>query len=75
MFRQPLLLQADLAHSQGEARWAAPGHTAAGRDLMLVFTFRATRIRVMFAWPMSRREREVYRRAESQEAPEADPGA
>ncbi|MDQ3697199.1 MAG: BrnT family toxin [Gemmatimonadota bacterium] len=55
-----------------EARYAAVGQTAAGRRLFLVFTLRGSLIRVISARPMSRREREVYRRAEVDEGKEDD---
>ena len=71
-FAEPLVVQADVAHSQREVRHAALGQTAAGRPLFLIFMLRATLICVISARPMSRREREVYRRAESQDRDEED---
>lgn len=74
-FHQPLVVQVDLAHSGREARYAALGQTSAGRRLFLVFTLRGALIRVISARPMSRREREVYRRAEVDEGQEDDQGS
>ena len=74
-FIEPLVVQIDVAHSQREARYAALGQTAAGRPVFLIFTLRETLIRVISARPMSRREREVYRRAESEARNEEDPRA
>lgn len=74
-FAEPLVVRADVGHSAQEARYAALGQTAASRPLFVVFTLREALIRVISARPMSRREREVYRRAESEESNEADPRA
>jgi uncharacterized DUF497 family protein len=67
-FSEPLLVVAHDAHSAAEARYLALGRTAADRRLLVVFTMRGTLIRVISARPMSRREREVYRNAEAEEA-------
>ena len=71
-FAEPLVVRADIAHSEREARYAALGQTAAGRRLLLIFTLRESSIRVISARSMSRREREVYRRAEAEQSDEAD---
>jgi uncharacterized DUF497 family protein len=62
-FQRPVLIASDPEHSQTEPRFAALGHTAAGRLLSIVFTTRGTLIRVISARPMSRRERRLYERA------------
>ena len=62
-FNQPLLLQADVRHSDQEPRCFVLGQTDAGRHLMIVFTVRAQRIRIISARPMSRKERAVYEQA------------
>ena len=62
-FQRPLLIAPDPEHSQEEPRHAALGRTADGRRLTIVFTVRGTRIRVISARPMSRRERRVYEQA------------
>ena len=67
-FNVPLVVAADAVHSTAEARYFALGRTDAVRRLQVVFTLRGWQIRVISARPMSRREREVYARAEAQEA-------
>jgi uncharacterized DUF497 family protein len=69
-FNAPLALASDVAHSDTEERFFALGHTDAGRLLLEVFTLRGTLIRVVSARPMSRREREVYADAQSEEGSE-----
>lgn len=58
---EPLIVE-DEAHSQTEERWAAFGRTAEGRLLTVVFALRnnETKIRVISARDMSRRERKDY---------------
>lgn len=63
-FNTPLIVAHDAAHSTHEPRFFALGRTNAARYLMLVFTMRGSRIRVISARPMSRREREIYAEAE-----------
>lgn len=62
-FQRPVLIAPDPKHSQDEPRYAALGQTASGRRLTIVFTMRDTRMRVISARAMSRRERRVYERA------------
>ena len=61
-FSDPLLLLFDGRHSEVEARFHALGRTVAGRGLHVTFTLRAgsTRIRVISARDMHRKERAVY---------------
>lgn len=54
-------------HSWAEERYFALGHTDSGRLLLKVFTLRGTRVRVISARLMSRREREVYADAQVEE--------
>ena len=61
-FQRPLLLARDTVHSRREARYAALGQTAAGRQLAVVFTIRGALIRVISARNVSRRERRLYER-------------
>jgi uncharacterized DUF497 family protein len=61
--RQPLFVTDDLAHSGGEPRWLAFGRSATGRRLLVVFTVRRDRLRVISARDMSRRERRQYEEA------------
>lgn len=62
-FNEPLLLYEDRKHSELESRWFVLGRTDQSRELMLVFTVRADKIRIISARPMSRKEREIYEKA------------
>jgi uncharacterized DUF497 family protein len=64
-FRQPLWIAADTKHSQQEERFHALGETAEGRLLHVTFTLReqGTKIRIISARDMSRRERRLYEQA------------
>ena len=64
-FNEPLLVLEDSAHSASEPRWHALGRTNEHRLLTLAFTFRAngTRVRIISARPMHRKERKVYEEA------------
>lgn len=59
-FNHPFVVADDTAHSQKERRYRALGRTDTGRLLFLVFTIRATLIRLISARDMSRKERKVY---------------
>ncbi len=61
-FNEPLLVVYDEVHSEIEPRYHALGRTDAHRLLHVTFTLRAenTRIRVISARDMSRKERVVY---------------
>ena len=59
-FKRPLVVAPDLAHSEGEAHYAALGRTNAAHGLAVVFTIRGAQIRVISARDMSRRERRIY---------------
>jgi len=63
-FNAPLLLANDPGHSETEQRFHALGKTDAGRLLHLTFTTRAegSKIRVISARDMSRKERSRYDR-------------
>ncbi|MGI9044716.1 MAG: BrnT family toxin, partial [Gemmatimonadaceae bacterium] len=50
----------DAAHSTRERRWRALGHSFEDRWLFLVFTLRGTRVRVLAARDMNRKERVRY---------------
>ena len=62
---EPLVVLEDHAPSVGEPRWHALGRTNDGRLLQVTFTLRAagTRVRVISARPMHRKERSVYEKA------------
>ena len=64
-FNLPLLLHPDSKHSQAEVRYYVLGQTNAGRRLFIAFTLRGTKIRVISARDMSRKERAVYEQANS----------
>ena len=59
---KPLLLLPDGRHSRSEARFYALGKTNKARPLHVTFTLRGsdTRIRVISARPMNRKERSIY---------------
>ncbi len=61
-FDPELLLAPDPRHSQQEPRFHALGETSVGRRLHVTFTLReeGTRIRVISARDMHRKERAVY---------------
>src|SRR5689334_11649417 len=65
LFNQPLLVLEDAGHRQTESRWHALGVTDAGRLLHITFTLRVhdTRIRVISARTMNRKERKLYEQA------------
>jgi uncharacterized DUF497 family protein len=65
-FNQPLLLEADVAHSKDEKRFYCLGITDAGRKLFVVFTIRGHLIRVISARDMTRRERNTYEKLEEE---------
>jgi hypothetical protein len=67
---RPLVVVSDAHHSAAETRQIALGTTAAGRLLMVAFTIRGRRLRVISARPMSRRERIIHAKAQaSRETP------
>ena len=59
---EPLLIAKDIGHSRSELRFHALGVTNAGRRLHVPFTLREenTKIRVISARDMSRKERSRY---------------
>ncbi|HQT82014.1 MAG: hypothetical protein B7Z60_07105 [Ferrovum sp. 37-45-19] len=64
-FNEPLLLLADIKHSQGESRFHALGKTDEGRALHITFTLRnaGEKIRVISARDMHKKERTIYEQA------------
>lgn len=60
-FNQPMLLLDDPKHSALEARWLLLGRTDEDRLLTLVFTARGSKIRVISARDMQKKEKELYR--------------
>ena len=61
-FNEPLLVSDDVKHNQSEPRLHAIGRTEAGRPLHVSFMLRhkGTKIRVISARDMSRKERDHY---------------
>lgn len=64
-FNAPLLLVADLKHSQAELRYHALGKSDHGRTLHITFTLRdmGESLRVISARDMNRKERSIYEQA------------
>lgn len=62
-FNQPLLLYPDTKHSEQEPRFFVLGRTDDDRFLMIVFTARGDKVRVISARPMSKNERAIYEEA------------
>jgi uncharacterized DUF497 family protein len=62
VFFNPHLIADDFAHSSEEPRWHLLGVTHSGRQLHITFTLRqhGTKVRIISARDMSRRERRVY---------------
>ena len=58
-FNEPLVVSDDRKHPQNESRWFVLGVTDKGRKLMIVFTIRDSRIRVISARAMSRKESDL----------------
>ena len=65
LLNRPLVLAVALKHGAKESRFVAFGRTDAARQLAVVFTVRANRVRVISARPLSRAERKVYAQAEA----------
>jgi uncharacterized protein len=64
-FNAPLLMIADIKHSQDEPRYHALGKTDEGRTLHITFTLRheGASIRIISARDMHRKERTIYEQA------------
>lgn len=62
---EPLVIAEDVKHSQAKPRYHALGKTDAGRLLHITFTVRVsgTKIRVISARDMHRKERKIYAQA------------
>jgi hypothetical protein len=59
-FNQPLYSAPDLRHSLKEERFYALGKTNSSRLLFLVFTRRKSKIRIITARDMHKKERKMY---------------
>ena len=62
----PLVMAADLKHSEQESRLWVLGQTAMGRRLFLIFTPRGSRIRIISARAMTKHERRIYDETEEE---------
>ena len=65
LLNRPLVLAVALKPVAKESRFLAFGRSDAARQLAVVFTVRANRVRVIWARPLSRAERKVYAQAEA----------
>lgn len=59
-FNSPLLVAADMAHSQSEKRYLVLGKTDKNRLLFVAFTIRKRLVRVISARDMNRKEKKAY---------------
>jgi len=59
-FNEPLLVMEDFTHSDAECRCFAYGHDDRGTRIMVVFTTRNDRIRVISARTMTPKEKAYY---------------
>ncbi len=59
-FNAPIVVGANVFHSQSEERWFLLGKTDNNRQLFIVFTIRGKRIRIISARDMSKKERRIY---------------
>jgi len=66
-FNQPLLVDEDYKHSKEEPRFFVLGKTDLERELLIVFTVRNNKIRVISVRDMSRKERKVYEEFSNEE--------
>lgn len=57
---EPLVVLDDLKHNDTEPRFHALGQTSDGRLLHVTFTIRTSKIRVISARDMHRKERTIY---------------
>lgn len=64
-FNRPLIIADDVKHSEVEKRSYLLGQTNAKRLLFVAFTLRGTKIRVISARDMSRKERQAYAEADT----------
>ena len=65
-FNEPLVVRADVRHSQRERRYYALGQTSGGRYLFVAFTIRKSLLRVISARDMNGRERNAYAKHEKE---------
>lgn len=59
-FNEPIIVFADDKHSQNESRFYLMGTTDSGRFLVVIFTKRKNKIRIISARDMNKKERNYY---------------
>ncbi len=59
-FNEPIIVTTDDKHSQNESRFYLLGTTDSGRMLVVVFTKRKNKIRIISARDMNKKERNFY---------------
>jgi len=59
-FNIPFTVKSDIIHSRGEERYFALGKTNMDRPLVIIFTLRRTKIRVITARDANKKERKIY---------------
>lgn len=59
-FNEPIMVSADIKHSQEESRWYVLGKTDVDRLLFIVFTIRKNKIRIISARDMNKREKQIF---------------
>ena len=67
-YNHPLIILDDAEHSAAERRYAAFGRTDAGRRLVVVYTMRKNRLRVISARDMNKKEKVFYENSEQEES-------
>ncbi len=65
-YNQPLRIFDDDVHVKNEKRYGALGKTNKGRYLVIFFTIRSNKIRVISARDQGKKDRKVYQEAERQ---------
>lgn len=59
-FQKPLLLFPDTKHSAKESRFIALGRTKQGKQLVISYTMRKDKIRIISARMQNKKERNIY---------------
>jgi hypothetical protein len=62
-YNEPLFIYDDILHSTHEERFKALGTTSEGRKLVVVFTLRNSKLRVISTRDMSKKERGQYEKS------------
>ncbi len=61
---EPITVEDDEVHSASEKRYSALGKTQKGRKLFVVFTLRNSKVRIISARDMNKKERIIYETTE-----------